>query len=84
MQGISLINDLNGNPAVLTIDLRNLDPSVSPLIVGLLERVKTNEDSDERADWLQLSVGNLERAYGDNEPGYDDADLLSANPNFRL
>lgn len=84
MQGISLINDLNGNPAVLTIDLRNLDPDVSPLVAGLLERVKTDAESDERVDWLHLSAINLERAYGDNEPDYNEADLLASNPNYRL
>ncbi len=83
MQAVSLINDLNGDPAVLTIDLRNLDPSVSPLVAGLLEWVKTDADNDERADWLQLSVSNLERAYGDDEPDYGDADLLTTNPTYR-
>ncbi len=56
MQGVSLINDLNGNPAVLTIDLRNLDPSVSPLVAGLLEHVKTDAENHEQTgyNFLQL------------------------------
>ncbi len=39
MQGIHVINDPNGNPAVLTIDLHALDPDVSPLVAGLLDRL---------------------------------------------
>ena len=31
---------------------------------------------DERPDWLRLSVQQLARAYGDNEPEYTEADLL--------
>ncbi len=30
---------------------------------------------DERDDWLRLSVQQLARAYGDNEPEYTEADL---------
>jgi hypothetical protein len=30
---------------------------------------------DERHDWLRLSVQQLARAYGDNEPEYTEADL---------
>ena len=42
MQGVSVITDPNGQPAVLTIDLRSLDPTDSPLVAALLGRLTTD------------------------------------------
>lgn len=72
MQGIHVINDPNGNPAVLTIDLHNLDPDVSPLVVGLLERLQQQSEQEERADYRAATHAALNRAYGDDEPDYSD------------
>lgn len=46
-------------------------PKNAPLIVTLLAPDK------EREDWHALSVRNLARAYGEDEPEYTDADLRS-------
>ena len=94
MQGISIINDPNGKPAVLTIDLHNLDPDVSPLVNALLGRIGTDlvitsdyehaaSFEEERREFLQASAMNLNRAYGDDEPDYDETDLIEKNPNYR-
>lgn len=72
MQGIHVINDPNGNPAVLTIDLHNLDPDVSPLVVGLLERLQQQTEQEERADYRAAAHAALNRSYGDDEPDYSD------------
>ncbi len=72
MQGIHVINDPNGEPAVLTIDLHNLDLDVSPLITGLLDRLNNQTEQQERADWRSAAHASLNRAYGDDEPDYSD------------
>ncbi|AUD03605.1 hypothetical protein [Spirosoma pollinicola] len=72
MQGIHVINDPNGNPAVLTIDLHNLDPHVSPLVTGLLELLQNQTEETERAEWRAATHVVLNRAYSDDEPDYSD------------
>ena len=74
MQGIHIINDPNGEPAVLTIDLHNLDPDVSPLVAGLLDRLNNQTEEQERADWRAAAHAALNRAYGDVELNYSDAE----------
>ena len=81
MQGIHIINDPNGTPAVLTIDLRNLDPDVSPLVAGLLAKMEQQVEAAERADFLYTSGMLANRACGDDEPECTDADLVERNPN---
>lgn len=76
MQGIHVINDPNGNPAVLTIDLHSIDPAVSPLIVGLLERLQQQTEQEERADFQAAAHEALNRSYGDDEPDYDDVPAM--------
>ena len=94
MNGVHVINDPNGNPAVLTIDLHNLDPDVSPLVSALLGRIGTDPVTmsnyehaasfeEERREFLQASAMNLNRAYGDDEPDYNETDLIEKNPNYR-
>jgi hypothetical protein len=82
MKGIHIINDTNGNPAVLTIDLNHLDPTVSPLVSGLLARVGHEIDDAERSDFLYTSGMLANRAYGEDEPDYTDAHLIERNPNY--
>ena len=82
MNGIHVINDPNGNPAVLTIDLHNLDADVSPLVDELLyktrlryvsvEEFKRLTNDNERADWRAAAHAALNRGYGDDEPDYSD------------
>jgi hypothetical protein len=83
MQGISLLTDPNGQPAVLTIDLRNLTDEVSPLVAGLLELLQQQDEEQERREWVASSLYNLNRAYGDDEPEYTDEDLVWKNPDFK-
>jgi hypothetical protein len=63
MKGIHIINDTNGNPAVLAIDLNHLAPTISPLVEGLLARIQQAEETDERATWRSLAHASLNRAY---------------------
>lgn len=72
MQGIHVINDPNGNPAVLTIDLHNLDPDVSPFVSGLLDLLEQRAEDSERADFRAAAHAALNRAYNDDEPDCND------------
>ena len=98
MQGVSVITDLNGQPAVLTIDLRRLDPTDSPLVAALLGRLTADtgqpdalpvayEMADsfeqERREFLEASGIRANRAYSNDEYDYTDADLIERNPNYR-
>ncbi len=95
MQGVSVISDANGQPAVLTIDLNRLNPTDSPLVTALLSRLRADTDAQpsayemaetfeqERAEFLQAAMINLNRAYGDDEPEYDESDLIEENPNYK-
>ena len=78
MQGIHIINDSDGKPAVLTIDLHNLDPDVSPLVSGLLDLLQQQAENSERADFRAAAHTALNRAYGDNEPDYSDVPAYAA------
>ncbi|MCY7409743.1 MAG: hypothetical protein LH473_05680 [Chitinophagales bacterium] len=37
---------------------------------------------DEYADWIAVSKRGLEKAYGTDEPDYDDALIVEKNPNY--
>ncbi len=50
-------------------------PANVPLAVTVLTPVTTESDS-ERAEWAELSVRSLARAYGDDEPEYTLADVI--------
>ena len=68
MTGVSLITDPNGTPAVLTIDLRTLDPDNTPLVAGLLAKMEQEAEATDRADWRTLAHTALNRVYGEDEP----------------
>ena len=80
MNGVSLITDPNGTPAVLTIDLRTLDPANSLLVAGLL--AKMEQEAEATADWRTLAHATLNRVYGEDEPDYSDVPAMTT-PNRR-
>lgn len=82
MQGVSLMTDPSGKPSFLALDLNHLDPVISPLIEGLLERIQQADDTTERADWRLLAHAALNRVYGDDEPDYSDVPAMTT-PNRR-
>ena len=85
MQGISILTDPAGNPSILTVDLKHHAPDVDGVLselLSILDRAREQEEA-ERRDWLRLSAQGLERAYGDDEPEYTDADLKELNPDYR-
>ena len=51
-------------------------PANAPLAVTILVANASKQDR-EREQWIALSAGSLERAYGDDEPEYTVADLKS-------
>lgn len=83
MQGIHVINDPNGKPAVLTIDLRNLGPDVSPFVSGLLDLLEQQAEDAERADFRAAAHATLNRAHDDDESEYTEANLIERNPNYQ-
>lgn len=78
MQGIHVINDPNGKPAVLTIDLHNLDPNVNTLVSGLLDLLQQQAEDSERADFRAVAHAALNRSYSDDEPDYSDVPAYTA------
>ena len=56
MKGIHVINDPNGKPAMLTIDLHNLDPNIDPLVSGLLGLLQQHTENTECADLVQDAI----------------------------
>ncbi|GAB3639721.1 hypothetical protein [Spirosoma arcticum] len=83
MQGVSLITDQQGNPRILTIDVQQHDSQLNPLIAGLLDLIRQQDEDTERADFYAQSIQGLARAYGDDEPDYSDAELTWTNPNYK-
>ena len=83
MQGIHVINDPSGQPAVLTIDLHNLDPEVSPFVSSMLGLLEQQKEHTERQEFLYVSSLLANRAYGDDEPEYTEDHLIERNPNYR-
>ena len=85
MQGIAILNDPTGQPAILTVDLKNHDPRFNEALRSLMhemERIR-QEENEERQQWLNFSAARLNDAYGENEPEYSEADLVATNPGFR-
>jgi hypothetical protein len=70
MNGIHVINDPSGKPAVLAIDLNHLDPAISQMVEGLLNTIQRSEEE-------------TDQNYDDNEYQYTDAHLIERNPNYR-
>lgn len=83
MQGVSLITDPQGQPKILTIDVQLHDRQLDPLVSSLLALLAQQQEVTERAEWLAFSSAQLERAYGDDEPDYDETDLIERNPNYQ-
>lgn len=72
MQGISVINDPQGKPKTLTIDVELHDNQLDPFVSGLLNLLQQQAEETERAEWRGTVHASLNRAYGDDEPDYSD------------
>ncbi|ADB41835.1 hypothetical protein [Spirosoma linguale] len=72
MQGISVINDPNGKPKTLTIDVEQHDNQLDPFVRGLLNLLQQQAEESERAEWRAGAHTVLNRAYSDDEPDYSD------------
>lgn len=83
MQGISILRDETGQPAMLTVSLREHDERLNRAVETLLREAEELETQNEREYWARLGAEGLNRAYGDDEPDYTEADLKWVNPNFR-
>ncbi|AQG78012.1 hypothetical protein [Spirosoma montaniterrae] len=82
MQGLSVINDPQGNPKILTLDLQQHDQQLNPLVDTLLNLIRgQQEEAEERAEWRLFSHAALNRAYGEDEPDYDDVPALELSKN---
>lgn len=82
MQGVAIKNHPNGQPAKLTIDFDKLPADASPLIEGLLARVRQESEDEERRDFFDSSGITANEAYGDDEEEYTIADCKWVNPDF--
>ena len=83
MQGLSILTDPQGNPKTAMIDLQQHDNQLNPLVAGLLDLLTQQQEDHERREFLEASMLNLNRAYGDDEPEYTDAHLIERNPNYQ-
>ena len=45
--------------------------------------VMSKDSSEEREDWVRLSLQSLARAYGDDEPEYSRDQIKEANPEYQ-
>ena len=61
--------------------LRLLQPVQLPRLARVIIAV-IQPGSDEREAWLQASAGQLNRAYGDDEPEYPAEQVKQPNPEF--
>ena len=56
--------------------------SLMEIVEALIEKYESDRETTERDDWYCLSMQNLARAYGENEPEYT-ADMLKwMNPDY--
>ena len=83
MQGLSVLTDPNGQPRTAMIDLQQHDAQLNPLVAGLLDLLNQQQETDERREFLEASLLNLNRAYGEDEPEYTAADCVWLNPDFK-
>ncbi len=61
------------------------EPAELPLDTELLITVVPQSEAAlqaEREDWRRLSLSNLARSYGPNEPEYDETMLKELNPDY--
>ncbi len=83
MQGLSILTDPQGNPKTATIDLLQHDSQLNPLVAGLLDLLNQQKGDRERREFLEASMINLNRAYGEDEVEYTEADCIWINPDFK-
>jgi hypothetical protein len=48
----------------------------------LLITVLSNKEAEERQNWMRLSSGALNAAYGEDEPEYSVLNLIEENPHY--
>jgi hypothetical protein len=72
-----------------TIEAQVIDSThlrlMQPIQLPKLTRVRifvTQSEDDERAVWLLASAGELNRAYGEDEPEYPTKLVKEANPDY--
>ena len=88
MQGIPVIDNSQGEPKTIIIDVEQHDNQLDPFVRGLLGLLqqqaedRTGEPA-ERREFLYASGALANRAYNDDEPEYTDANLIERNPNYR-
>ncbi len=83
MQGLSILTDPQGKPKTATIDLQQHDNQLTPLVAGLLDLLSQQQEDTERREFLEASMINLNRAYGEDEEEYTEADCIWINPDFK-
>ncbi len=74
MQGISVITNPQGEPKQLVLDIDQHDQQLNPFVRGLLDLLQQQAENTERADQRAAAHAALNRAYGDDEPDYSDAE----------
>lgn len=83
MQGISVIDNPQGEPKTLIIDVEQHDNQLDPFVRGLLDLLQQQAEDTDRREFLYASGALANRAYDDDEPEYTVADLKWINPNYR-
>lgn len=73
MQGLAILTDPQGQPKTVAIDVQQHDAQLSPIVAGLLQLIQQQSGRQtEEEEWRLLAHKALNRAYGDDEPDYDD------------
>lgn len=75
MQIVNLQAHFDGE-RILLDEPYDLEPNTK-LVVSVIE-----VQDAEREDWIRLSLANLERAYGEDEPEYSLDLIKEANPKY--
>ncbi len=75
MQIVNLQAHFDGKQILLD-EPYELEPNTK-LVVSVIQMPDT-----EREDWIRLSLANLERAYGEDEPEYSLDLIKEANPKY--
>ncbi len=84
MQGISVIDNSQGEPKTLIIGVEQHDNQLEPFVRGLQQQAEDRTGGPaERREFLYASGALANRAYNDDEPEYTDANLIERNPNYR-
>jgi hypothetical protein len=64
------------------------DAKDARLLIDFARRLNANvlqmeADNDEVLFWEAVSLGSLEKAYGDDEPDYDHTEVMEPNPEYK-